>query len=137
MGKIAVVSEPVDAYIGGFMSIFRCPSPIDMKILEYNLLSARFRQLVAKAKEQNINNLTEEKLRPFSLRIPVDLETFMGEVAQYESGGVVTALPQAPVLGSFPATWAGDASMVTEERSTYRTNKQKGKKRPDRSRGTR
>jgi len=86
LGKIAVVSEPIDAYIGGFLILFRCNDPIDRKILEYNLLSARFRQMVARAKEQNINNLTEAKLRPFLLHVPADHGAFMTQVERQEAG---------------------------------------------------
>jgi len=84
LGKIAAVDSPVDAFIGGFLTLFRCPDSTDQKILEYNLLSARFRGEVARTKEQNINNLTDEKLRRFCLRIPRDLEAFMTEVARIE-----------------------------------------------------
>lgn len=85
LGKIAVVTEAIDAYIGGFLTILRCDDVKLRKVLEYNLLSLRFRQLVARAKEQNINNLTEAKLRPFPLHVPSDLDAFVGDVARRES----------------------------------------------------
>ena len=86
LGKIAVARESVDAYIGGFLILLRCPDPADRKILEYNLLSLRFRQLIARAKEQNINNLTEAKIRPFLLHVPTDRDAFVAEAERRESG---------------------------------------------------
>ena len=88
LGKIAVAREAVDAYIGGFLTILRCPAPVDRKIIENNLLSARFRQLIAKAKEQNISNLTEAKLRSFSLHVPTNGKAFIAEVQRRESGAL-------------------------------------------------
>lgn len=84
LGKIARLDEDIDAYIGGFLGIFRCPDALDRRILEYNLLSLRFRKEMAKAKEQNINNLTAEKLRPFVLYVPLDRAAFENEVNRRE-----------------------------------------------------
>lgn len=86
LGKIAVVSAPVDAYIGGFLAILRCPDAFDQQVLEFNLLSARFRRMVAAAKEQNINNLTEGKLGVFRLRVPRDREGFVAALRERQEG---------------------------------------------------
>ncbi len=84
LGKIACVDQPVDAYIGGFLCILRCADTADQKILEYNFLSARFRQIVAAGKEQNINNLTRAKLGAFELLVPSDKKAFISEVRRQE-----------------------------------------------------
>jgi type I restriction enzyme M protein len=70
LGKIAVCDQASDAYIGGFLAILRCADPVDARILEANLLSTRFRRLIAGSKEQNISNLTEAKLRDVPLHVP-------------------------------------------------------------------
>lgn len=88
LGKIACVTKRVDAYVGGFLSILRCPDPVDRKILEYNLLSARFRQLMGRAKEQNINNLTKAKLSAFEILVPSDRTAFTAEVKRLETNKV-------------------------------------------------
>jgi type I restriction enzyme M protein len=73
LGKIVRVTEDSDAYIGGFLAILRCTNQVDTTILEFNLLSKRFRTSIAQAKEQNISNLTEAKLKAISLHVPNDL----------------------------------------------------------------
>jgi hypothetical protein len=86
LGKIAVVeADALPAYIGGFLGLFRCPGAADRKVLEYNLLSARFRRLVASAKDQNISNLTEAKLSAFELHVPRSPEAFMAQARRREA----------------------------------------------------
>lgn len=77
LGKIAWCDDAVDAYIGGFLGILRCDNVASRRILEANLLSRRFRQLMAQSKEQNISNLTEGKLREVVLHVPTDDDAFL------------------------------------------------------------
>jgi hypothetical protein len=84
LGKIAIVDDDVDGYIGGFLAILRCADPVNRKILEYNLLSARFRNMVGRSKEQNISNLGKAKLGAFELLVPTNRQAFTAQVKKRE-----------------------------------------------------
>jgi len=77
LGKIAMADNSVDAYIGGFLKILRPKSLVAAKVLQYNLLSARFRKFIIELKGQNISNLTLGEIRQFILKVPKDSAAFV------------------------------------------------------------
>jgi restriction endonuclease S subunit len=79
LGKIAVAQSDHAEYIGGFLAILRCSDPVDRSILEYNLLSLRFRTRILGSKGSDISNLTETKLKGLKVLIPKDRDAFERE----------------------------------------------------------
>lgn len=77
LGKCCLVTERMDAAIGGFLFIIRCKDISLVKAILYRMWSLAFRQFVAGLKDQNINNLTTKNLLKFAWKLPKDRAKFL------------------------------------------------------------
>lgn len=86
LGKVAHVKEDIEnEFIGGFLNILRVNDDRLSKVIFYNLLSKRFRGFIVQLRDQNINNLSPNQLRRFTIKIPNDLEAFIKKYKELES----------------------------------------------------
>lgn len=77
LGKVAYVKNNLkNKYIGGFLSIIRPVDRYIAKAIFYNLLSKRFRAFIVQLRDQNINNLSPNQLRNFTIKIPKEIDKF-------------------------------------------------------------